>query len=109
MRLTITAPPIAAQKLSTWKPSTNFPTKRNNKALITTMPSPIVSRMNGRVNNTNSGFRIALKKLNSNTTTSRVVWSSQWMPGISLVAMVTPSASTSQRIKSCSMGDLIRG
>ena len=53
--------------------------------------------MNGNVNNTSSGFRIALKKLNSSTTTISVCVLSQVMPLTSLVASVTPMASTSQR------------
>ena len=98
--LTINAPPRADQKLSTWNPSINRPTNRNNKALITITPSPKVSRMNGKVNKTSSGLRTALSKLSTRTTTTNVLPSSQWMPGTNFVASITPIARMPQRSRS---------
>ena len=62
-----TSEPQSAGQKPTTKPSTSRPTIRNRKALITTIPSPIVTRMNGNVNSTRTGLRIALKKLRSTT------------------------------------------
>ncbi len=51
--------------------------------------------MNGSVNSSRMGFRTALNRLSSKTTTIRVVPSEQEIPGTSFVARITPSASTS--------------
>ena len=99
--LTMSAPPKADQKLSTRKSGVRiFPTNMNKKALMTNMPKPSESRMNGSVNSTNNGFSTALNKLSKSTTAASVTTSSQWMPVINLVASVTPSASTDQRTSS---------
>lgn len=66
-----------------------------SRAFITTSPSPSVSTIKGRLNNTNSGRSTALKKLNSTTTVISVRPSSQRTPETSRVARVTPSARTS--------------
>jgi hypothetical protein len=71
--LTTTAPPTADQNESTRNPSTSRPTSKNNKALITTMPNPNVSKMKGSVNSTISGLRITLNKLSNTPTPSNVV------------------------------------
>ena len=60
-------PPRAGQNPATVKPPTRCPTNRNRKALITRMPSPIVTKMNGNVNSTSTGLRTALKKLSRTT------------------------------------------
>jgi len=70
-------PPTAGQNPETVKPSTRCPTNKNRKALITTMPSPIVTMMNGNVNNTRMGLRMALKKLRRTTERTRAVGSVQ--------------------------------
>jgi len=57
----------------------------------------MVTRMKGNVNSTRRGLRKVLNRLNRTATAIRVPTSSQRIPGISLVASVTPSASTSQR------------
>ena len=104
VRLTTNAPPSADQKLATSKPATKCPTSMNRKALISTMPKPNVIKMKGSVNTTNSGFRIAFKKLNTSTTTSSVVGSSHEMPRTTFVAIVTPSAKIDQRSSKCING-----
>ena len=60
-------PPTAGQNPETLKPSTRCPTNMNKMALITRMPRPIVTRMNGNVNKMRTGRRIALKKLRRTT------------------------------------------
>src|SRR5688572_29247546 len=105
--LTTSDPPSAVQNPSTTNPFTRCPTSRNNKALISTTPSPIVNRMNGSVNSTSNGFRIALKKLSSNTTAINVPPLSHSIPGTIFVASITPSASTSQRKSNCVIGEFI--
>ncbi len=107
VRLTTSDPPKADQKLATVNPSTSRPTMRNNKALITTTPRPIVRKMNGNVKSTSSGLRMALQKLSNTTTASSVAASSHRIPLTIRVASITPSASTSHRTNSCTKGDFI--
>ncbi len=109
VRLTITEHQNAAQKVGTENPSTSRPTSRNRSALITTIPSPIVTTMKGSVNRTSSGFRNALNRLMSTTTARSEPGLSYSTPLTSRVARITPSASTSQRTSRLTIGWFFTG
>ncbi len=102
--LTMKAPNSADQKDSTRNPSTSSPTSQKRVALMSTMPTPIVSTMNGSANSISTGLITVLRKLNSTTTMISVDNSLHSIPGTSFVATVTPSAIMLQRNRSWKSG-----
>jgi len=92
-------PKKALQKPLTTNDGITWETKSNNSELITTIKSPMVTMIKGRLKRSKMGRTKAFIIPSKRDAPIRAPQLSQWIPGISLAAKKTAMVVTNQRIR----------